>query len=479
MSTGGGIANNTVQILVGNIYQRLSPSNANLDRSGVHKKIHDWILYVDIVAGDEEIIDRVSFDLGASFQPQTFVCQYPVSVERPNNRRAWRFATRQQSYGSVTAGIRIVGVGGSVLDTAHKIVLSSANAKAPLREFRETRPRILSHKMNSVPDRQKIGIELELTSATHILPERVADCLGSRSSTVDVVRDYGVGRNTSDRWKLVPDSSIMCSRSHPDCNKFELVSPILQGGRGLAQTNEILKRMARISPKLSVNKSMGFHVHVDVSNLSCSQIIKICQNFIKYESVMDTFMPPSRRSGSHESTSFFNSNRTSVENGVVNMMYGRTHHRRVTNVTNRECHDFLARDDDKIRLVTDMNAEGRYYRLNLTNLSTGRQPTLEFRQHSATMSYDKVSAWVRFCVAFCTNSARLARPTPFREGRSLEYRFDALFRYVVKDRALCEFYRERRETVAAEEEENGHGCGCRGCGSGGGKCRRVRRRVNL
>merc|ERR1719491_1632610 len=179
---------------------------------------------------------------------------------------------------------------------------------------------------------------------------------------------------------------------------------------------------------------------------------------------MDTFMPPSRRSGSDESR-FFKSNRTSVSNAVVTDRYDNGNA-----ATNRQCHDLLAQDDSINHLVSTMNTDGRYYKLNLTNLATGRQPTLEFRQHSATMSYDKVSAWVRFCTAFCNNSARLASPTPFKEGRTLEYRFDALFRYVVKDRALCKFYRGRRETIAAEDHELGdygvhRGCGCRDCGS--------------
>jgi len=196
--------------------------------------------------------------------------------------------------------------------------------------------------------------------------------------------------------------------------------------------------MDSISPKLKVNKSMGFHVHVDVSSMKLPQIIKICQNFIKYEDLMDTFMPLSRRSGSSESDKYFKSNRNSVA-------------RLIHKNTNKACHNALVSCNDINQLVSLMNSTGRYYKLNLQNLVTGRQPTIEFRQHSATISYDKINAWVRFCILFCTNSARLAPPSFFQEERNEDFMFEALFHYVIKDRALKNFYLDRRKKLEKEE----------------------------
>jgi len=58
----------------------------------------------------------------------------------------------------------------------------------------------------------------------------------------------------------------------------------------------------------------------------------------------------------------------------------------------------------------------------------------------------------------------------------MEFRLDALFRYVVKDRALAEFYSGRREQLVAEAEADvggggevcKSGCECTDCDDDGG-----------
>ena len=82
---------------------------------------------------------------------------------------------------------------------------------------------------------------------------------------------------------------------------------------------------------------------------------------------------------------------------------------------------------------------------------------IEFRQHSATMNYEKVSSWIRFCIFFCWNSATLQSPTPFKESSSLEKKMNGLFQFVIKDRALRNFYRKRQLKLANGEADD---CGC-------------------
>ena len=443
----------SVQFIVGNTYRRVPLSDAKMDRSGTYPKTHDWTLYLDVLEGsDPDLIERVTFDLGSSFSPPTFVCASPVSVTRPNGSPAWRFQTRQQTYGPVTATVQIRGTGGTVLRTEHRVVLDAqaCRKKPAVFTFHErNRPKPL--KPLKVPDQQCFGVELELTSPLGVTLETIAARV---PLPVEVIRNYREGRSTSTNWKMVPDSSIVCSASLPDCNKFELVSPVLQGGSGLGQVSTVLRGLGDIEPKLKVNKSMGFHIHVDVSALALPQLIKVCQNFIKYEDVLDGLMPPSRRSGSAESDEFFQSNRQTVSKALG------------WDANNKQRHEALAACSNTLELVKMMNWDGRYYKLNLQNLSSGRQPTIEFRQHSATMSYEKVSAWARFCIAFVTNSAKLAPPSPLAAGRSLEYQFNALFGYVIKDRALRNFYQNRLQKMADGDDDDHEAC-CSGCASGG------------
>jgi hypothetical protein len=172
-------------------------------------------------------------------------------------------------------------------------------------------------------------------------------------------------------------------------------------------------------------------------------------------------MPLSRRTGSAESNRYFCSNKSSVGGDMW---------------SNRQRHASLDACDNLESLADIMNhGNTRYYKLNLQNLVTGRQPTLEFRQHSATANYEKTSSWIRFCTALVVNSAKLAPPTPFAPRSSIEHQLDALFLYVIKDRALANFYRGRRGNLKQEEEEDDDGqeehC-CSGCARGRGCSRR-------
>jgi len=239
------------------------------------------------------------------------------------------------------------------------------------------------------------------------------------------------------------DSSLACSRTNPNCNKFELVSPILRGGQGLGTVDRVMRTLSNMGD-VSVNQTMGLHVHVNIADLTLAQLKKVCQNFCKYESVLDSMMPPSRRGSTN---TYCGSNRHAVGGP-----YG----------TNASIHQAIA-SCNSIGELGELVSPQKYYKLNLRNIVENRQTTIEFRQHSGTYNNKKVKNWVRFCVAFVQNSARLRVPSHISSNANVDKLFEMMMMYVVKDRCLRDFYRQRRI------ELSGHSAGdcCEGCNAGG------------
>lgn len=459
----------STQFVVGSTYQQLPSSKAPYSRNGT-KKVHDVTVFVDFF-DDPRHIDRVSFDLGESFSPSTFVHSSPVPVQHSNGRSAWRYATRQQVYGRFNADIRIRGTGGTILDTSHQVSFENTTRKQAT--FTETRPEKPLRPV-ILPKEAKFGIELEMSSPLYMTPEQICHQLSQSGIPIHHVDTWSAGRATTAQgeWKLVPDGSIVCSTTMPDCSRFELVSPVLRSGEGLSQTSSVLSKLKQHVDVIKVNRSMGFHVHVDVSRYSHAQLIKICQQFVKYEAAMDRLLPRSRRTNSPESDLYFRSNRAAIEESLSNIHGddGGGSSGSGTSGSIWDVHNRIGSSRNIHELADVMNPSGRYYKLNLTNLTSGRQMTLEFRQHSSTTNYTKVGAWVRFCFRFCENSAKFPAPKPFKRGRDLDYQLGALFSYVIKDRALHSFYKVRVETLVAGFHDDEDDCCCNECamGSGGG-----------
>ncbi|KAL3777619.1 hypothetical protein ACHAW5_006770 [Stephanodiscus triporus] len=265
-------------------------SQATLDRTGIHRKVHDWILYVNVLVVDDnddnaDLIKKVEFNLGRTFDPPKFVSYCPIKAPgsgSPTNRW-WRFQTRQQTYGPVGAKIAIIGRGGTVLRRDFQVALSPGGTRNP------------NKPLAPIPMADtKFGRELELSS--DILHRDVASLIEAKASVV--VRDMtgdalAAADSHTDVWCLVTDSLLQCSTSSPNCNTFELVSPILQVGAGLGEVDRVMRTLGKITP-IKINKSMGFHVHVNVQSLSLDELKNVCQNFVKYEEAMDKLMPESR-----------------------------------------------------------------------------------------------------------------------------------------------------------------------------------------
>ena len=437
----------SVSFVVGNTYQSIHEANAKLDRSRSYRKIHDWTIYVDVLSGDPDTIDHVIFDMqNSTFHPQVFKHHAPIRIQGADGRTRWRFASRQQTFGMITCQVTLVGRGGSIVTLNHDVRTHNYEEAQRFR-FSEERPQ-KTLGPTPIPN-ISFGIELELTSSRTQTPDQVARFITEWSGyhVAVMTEEYALARETYGTWKLMSDSSIECHINRPDCNAFELVSPILRGAKGLHECQKVIDAIRNISC-IKVNKSMGFHVHVNVQNVARRDLIKICQNFVKYEDSIDSLLPPSRRN---------------------NNTYCKSNKAAVPGFTNRQRHEALARccSTSLAKLCDTMNPSPRerYYKLNLQNIKTGRQPTIEFRQHSATASTEKILNWIRFCTTFVANSIRLKAPSPLKSNRTETEQLEMLFEYVIKDRYLASFYKERRKRLREGGDEDDH-C-CSGCAHGG------------
>lgn len=211
---------------------------------------------------------------------------------------------------------------------------------------------------------RKFGIELEIANITRETALRALRAVGIN------VRDESYNHATRTHWKLVPDGSVCCG--------FEVVSPVLQGEAGIEEAMTVAAALDDAGA--GVNRSCGFHVHFDASDLNAGDIKTIVERYAAHEAEIDAVMPPSRR-------------------GDVNTYCGavsRFLHARFRNASTIE---ELAR------------AQGdRYYKVNLQSFAL--HGTIEFRQHSGTLNVGKISNWVRFLGEFIDACKAQAAPAP-------------------------------------------------------------------
>lgn len=161
-------------------------------------------------------------------------------------------------------------------------------------------------------------------------------------------------RDNKSYFKIVSDASL------DGDNTNEVVSPILKGNNGLNSLKAVCDALASVDAK--VNRSCGLHVHIGAEKISDDHYVRIVRNYQKLERVIDSFMPVSRRGNngyycrSLQGISFAN---CTTKSDVINAMHG--------------C---------------------RYYKVNACAYL--RHKTIEFRQHSGTVEYEKISNWIMF-----------------------------------------------------------------------------------
>lgn len=205
-------------------------------------------------------------------------------------------------------------------------------------------------------------------------------------------------------WKVVTDSS---------CG-LEIVSPILYDFEELKVICEELKKA-----NAQVTRECGIHVHHDVNDMNVEEIKNVFKFYVKHEDTIDSMLPKSRR----------------ANNG-------------------RYCGS-MKQDIEEIKTVDSVDgivsAMGtRFKKVNIKSYLT--YGTLEFRQHSGSIEFDKISNWVLLThkiVERAKNGKAVKETTPARlrkwAEKDLHRMFDFYKELGINGTKLAKFIRDRRK----------------------------------
>ena len=199
------------------------------------------------------------------------------------------------------------------------------------------------------------------------------------------------GHTTRNYWKVTTDSSIHCSNGTN--HTMEIVSPILYGTNGLKELKVVLDAINNKDVcTTKVNKSMGVHVHHDLTswrNSNRSTFANNMNNLVsliaKYEHCLFKLLPPSRQG------IWCSPVREFMLNYRTNSVCAYTDRIKTLKKIHKEGH--LGSFQRNPRGSGD-----RYCGLNFVNLF-GRG-SVEFRYHQGSTNYDKLSNWIVFTQAF-------------------------------------------------------------------------------
>jgi len=205
------------------------------------------------------------------------------------------------------------------------------------------------------------GIEIEFVNAS---PRTVATAL---NEVVDCHYE-GYTHQVTRHWKVVTDSSL---NSYD--NAGEVVSPILKGVEGARELERVCTALDTIEG-IKVNRQCGLHVHLDANDMTVGQIQTVYNRYADYEAQIDLVMPRSRRGDARWAAKLddkdeVNHNRVKSKRDLSNATYT------------------------------------RYKKLNLESLT--KYGTIEFRQHSGTLSFVKMINWISFLMQFVERSIQL------------------------------------------------------------------------
>ncbi|NPV54665.1 MAG: hypothetical protein HPY71_14315 [Firmicutes bacterium] len=233
-----------------------------------------------------------------------------------------------------------------------------------------------------------------------------------------IVHVEAYNHETRDHWKITSDGSISGE------NPFELVSPPLQGERGIEEIKKVCQVLAVLGAQ--VNKSCGFHDHHDAAGLTAQSVRSLIGMYIRFQGVLDELVAPSRRGDNNRFC-----------RAVTPEVY------------------YSAFQKDSVSAIADSCQPDRYYKLNLKAYI--RHNTVEFRQHQGTVDAEKIVNWIRLTQAMVESAEKLNHAKLDLTNRPVRpdhdrWHFWAMLKKVLsvsEFEGLRAYYGRRRKELAA------------------------------
>jgi len=224
--------------------------------------------------------------------------------------------------------------------------------------------------MSSSVNNMTFGIEIEC-----YIPEQALHNAGVR------IGGYHNGLQVNclpQGWNAQRDSSI---RAPLGKQGIEIVSPILMGADGIRQVEFVLQWLRDMGA--GCNESCGIHVHVGSNEETAKKLVGLVAQ--------------------HEKALFAVSGRKGK-----------------TRANNHYCRGI--QNDSNIKAAYENGrqiqaaAQTRYQLLNLTNLTSGRRPAVEFRAFAATFRTEVVLGYIRVSIGLVQVAQTLKKSVKFTSG---------------------------------------------------------------
>lgn len=113
--------------------------------------------------------------------------------------------------------------------------------------------------------------------------EVIAGVVGKFCEQGVEIRDWEHTQNNN-KWVIKPDSS---------CG-LEVVTPPMKGWKGLMQTCRVVDGIAK-HPNIDADSRCSVHVHLEVADMTESQLASVFAHWVKCEPVFMDMMPPQRK----------------------------------------------------------------------------------------------------------------------------------------------------------------------------------------